>query len=124
MIAMKTLKTTFIILALGLFSITAVAQEKKEKSKKIETIEIQTSAICGMCEERIENDLAYAKGVKYVELDDKTKIVTVEYKTSKTNPDEIRKAISKIGYDADDVEADPVAYEKLPACCKKGNEPH
>jgi len=64
------------------------------------------------------------KGIKYVELDDETKIVTVEYRTAKTNPDEIRKAISKIGYDADDVEADPIAYEKLPACCKKDVPPH
>jgi copper chaperone CopZ len=123
---MKTIKATFIILAMGLFIGNAVAQgEKKEKKqKKIETIEIQTSAVCGMCEERIENDLAYEKGVRYVDLDNDTKIVTVEYKTSKTNPDKIRKAISMIGYDADDVEADKEAHDKLPACCQKGNDPH
>ncbi len=124
---MKTLiKTIILTLAMGLFTGNAVAQEEKKekKQKKIETIEIQTSAICGMCEERIENDLAYEKGVRYVDLDDKTKIVTVEYKTSKTNPDKIRKAISMIGYDADDVEADKEAHDKLPACCQKGNEPH
>ena len=121
---MKTIKATFIILVMGLFTLTTSAQEKKEKPKKVETIKIQTSAICGMCEERIEHDLAYAKGVKFVDLDPETKKVTVEYKTSKTNPDEIRKAISKIGYDADDVEADKEAHDKLPACCQKGNEPH
>jgi len=116
-----TIKIFTIILTMGFISGMALADEKP---KKTETIEIQTSAVCGMCEERIENDLKFEKGIKYVELDDETKIVTVEYRTAKTNPDEIRKAISKIGYDADDVEADPIAYEKLPACCKKDVPPH
>jgi copper chaperone CopZ len=99
----------------------SIAQEKK---KSTEEIKIQTSAVCGMCEERIETNIAYEKGVKKVELDDSTKIVTIGFDPRKTNPDQLRSAISKIGYDADDVAADPVAYEKLPACCKKGNKPH
>ena len=96
----------------------------QEKSKNAEEIKIQTSAVCGMCKDRIEHNLAYEKGIKNVSLDDETKVVTVGYSPKKTNPDEIRKAISKIGYDADDVAADPVAYEKLLGCCKKGNAAH
>lgn len=101
----------------------AQAQEEIEEPKE-KTIKIQTSAICGMCEERIESNISYEKGVKSVELDDETKIVTITYKTAKTNPDKLRKAISKLGYDADDVEADKEAHDKLPKCCQKGTEPH
>lgn len=122
-ISMKKTAITFIImlgLALGSSS-TIMAQDEVPKEKEIK---IQTTAICGMCEERIETNMAYEKGVKSVELDDETKIVTIVYKTAKTDPDKLRKAISKIGYDADDVEADPKAYAKLPACCKKDVEPH
>ena len=97
------------------------AQEVVPKEKEIK---IQTSAVCGMCEERIETNIAYEKGVKSVELDDETKIVTITYKSAKTNPKKLRKAISKLGYDADDVEADPKAYAKLPPCCKKDAAPH
>lgn len=99
----------------------AIAQEKK---KNYEEVQIQTSAVCGMCKERIEHDLAFEKGVKSVVLDNETKIVTVGYSPKKTNPDKIRQAISKIGYDADDVAADPIAYEKLPGCFKKSNKAH
>jgi len=95
-----------------------------QKASKTDTIQIQTSAICGMCEERIEQGLAFEKGVKNVTLDDKTKVVTVKYNVTKTTPEKIRETISKLGYDADDVEADPKAYAKLPACCKKGVTPH
>ncbi len=60
-----------------------------------------TTAQCGMCKTRIEKALHNTKGVKDADLDLKTKIVTVEYKTWKTSPDQIRKAITDVGYDAD-----------------------
>jgi periplasmic mercuric ion binding protein len=96
----------------------------QEKKKNYEEVQIQTTAVCGMCEERIESNIAYEKGVKNVELNDSTKIVTIGFDPRKTNAGNLRTAISKLGYDADDVVADPVAYSKLPACCQKGNKPH
>jgi copper chaperone CopZ len=119
------MKHTVKIILILVISLGTYSMSKAQKSEpKVKEIKIQTSAICGMCEERIESNMAFEKGVKSVELDDKTKIVTIEYRTAKTDPDKLREAISKLGYDADDVEADPKAYEKLPACCKKGVEPH
>jgi hypothetical protein len=53
------------------------------------------------------------------ELDEKNMSITVYYNSKKTDLDKIRKAISQLGYDADDVKADPAAYEKLDGCCKK-----
>ena len=87
-------------------------------------IKIKTSAVCGMCKDRIEQGLAFEKGIKDVSLDLETKICTIKYNPSKTTPDDIRKAISGLGYDADDVAADEKAYEKLPACCKKDVQKH
>lgn len=108
-----------------LFGISgAYAQEKEKEKKKVEEIEIKTSAVCGMCKDRIEEYMAYEKGVKEAGLDLETKVLTLKYQSNKTNPDKLRKAVTKIGYDADDLEADPKAYEKLPACCKKDAPPH
>lgn len=102
-----------ILLAAGIFAMDG----------KFDTIKIKTSSQCDMCKERIEEALAFEKGVKTAELDVETKIVTVTYKKNKTTPEKIRKAISKVGYDADDVAADPKAYAKLDACCKKPDDP-
>ena len=110
-----------IVLAALFISNPAAAQEK---NKNTEEVKIQTSAVCGMCKERIEGNMAYEKGVKSVSLDDKTKEVTVGYDPRKTDADKLRTAISKLGYDADNVAADPEAYAKLPKCCQKGNQPH
>lgn len=90
---------------------------------KFDTIMIKTSSQCDMCKERIEEALAFEKGVKKSELNVETQICTVTYKKGKTSPEKIRVAISKVGYDADDVPADPKAYSKLDACCKKPDDP-
>lgn len=87
--------------------------------KKIETVEIQTSAVCDMCKERIEKQLAFTKGVTAAVLDVESAVVTVSYKASKTNVEEIRKSINLIGYDADESPAIEKAYENLHHCCKK-----
>jgi len=116
----KLLSSSFLaVLCSMIFTGTAFSQEKK-----IDTIKIKTSAVCGMCKERIENGLAYEKGVKDVSLDVETKIVTIRYNTKSTNPDNLRKKISKLGYDADDIPCDKAAYDKLPACCKKDAPKH
>ncbi|MCU0369833.1 MAG: cation transporter [Bacteroidales bacterium] len=119
---MKKLISFLGIMMMAMFLINPVSAQ--EKKKNYEEVQIQTSAVCGDCEQRIESNIAYEKGVKKVELDDSTKIVTIGFDPRKTDAGKLRTAISKIGYDADDVAADKEAHDKLPACCQKGNAPH
>lgn len=106
------MKTYILILSVFFMGmLTMNAQKTKE-------IQIKTSAQCEMCKDRIEKALSYENGVVSSNLDLKTKIVTVVYNPKKISPDRLRLAISKVGYQADDLKADPFAYEALPACCK------
>ena len=107
------MRTTLLII-LATFSMNmAFAQ------KSIETVEIQTSAVCDMCKETIEKQLAFTKGVTAAELDVKTAIATVSFKTNKTTIEDIRAAINEVGYDADESKATKESYENLHECCKK-----
>jgi len=110
-------KKLFIAIILAILSTGAMAQSK------LDSVKIQTSAQCDMCKERIEEALAFERGVKNSQLDLEDKLVTVYYKSSRTNPEDIRKAITRVGYDADDVPADQKAYNRLPGCCKKPGDP-
>lgn len=110
---MKTLK---MILAGILFTTFGVFSQT-------DTLIIQTSAQCGMCKERIEKAMAFEKGVISSELNMESKELTVMYKLNRTDANKIKQAISKVGYDAGDVKANPRAYKKLPACCKKPDDP-
>ncbi len=109
---MKTFKTVSIVTILVIaFSFASSAQGMKY-------VKIKTSAQSELCKTTIENSLAYEKGVKDVELDLKSKVVVVKYSDNKTNYDNLCTAITKLGYDADDLKADKEAYTKLPSECK------
>ena len=110
------------IVAIAFVMFTMLAFGQKEK--KIQEVVIHTSAECGSCKERIEEKLNYTAGVKFAELDVPSHDLTVKFQTAKISLEEIKKILSELGYDADDVKADPKAYEALPACCKVGGMEH
>lgn len=87
---------------------------------QMQSVTIQTNASlkCQKCIDRFKDNVPFFKGVKDYTYDANTAKITINYDSKKTNPDQLRKEISKIGYDADAVKADPAAREKLPACCK------
>ena len=80
----------------------------------------KTSAECGACKERIEGKLNYTSGIKFAELDVPTKELKVKFNTKKITLAEIKNIVAEIGYDADDVKANPESVKKLPACCQPG----
>lgn len=99
-----------------------VASQKSNKTidfdKQIRVI-IQSSVQCGMCESTINNALKAVEGVDEVNVDLTTQLIEVVYNKNKTNVDAVKKAIVASGYDADSQPSNSVAYNNLPACCKK-----
>ena len=96
---------------------SAYSQESITTSNEV--VKIKTSAVCEMCKERIEEEMSTIAGIASSNLDVDTKILTVNFNPAVLTTDDIRKAITKIGYDADDMAASKKAYNKLPKCCKK-----
>lgn len=107
------MKQLLIIMSI-LFSSQVFSQEVK----------IHTSAECGECKERLEKKLNYTKGIKFAEVDLATQDVVIGYNPKKISVDEIKKIISEIGYDADEVKAKPEAVQELPLCCRPGGMKH
>ncbi len=94
--------------------------QSKETGKETAEVKIKTSAQCDMCKKRIEKALKVEKGIKKAVLDVDSKVLTVVYQTKKTDVTAIKNAVTKVGYDADEVKADEKAYKKLPDCCQVG----
>ena len=107
-----------LILFLGL---TGYGQKAPVETGSGFKIEIQTSAICEMCQYALEKDLAFEKGVKEATLNLDDKVMTVVYNPKKTDAQTIRKRITMVGYHADTLARNPIAYDKLPMCCKDGS---
>lgn len=101
----------------GGLTMTGQAQAKK---KAIETITINTPGIQSEpCKLLVENYMAKEEGVTKTVVDYKKHTVKVSYWNDRSNAENIKTAIANAGFDADDVKAEPSAYERLPKGCKR-----
>ena len=102
------------------FLIAATTVTFAQAKKSLQTISIKTPSVqCEMCKKKIEGFMAREEGVTKTVVDYKRKITKVTYWTDRTTPENIKTGIANVGYDADDIVANPESYEKLPNCCKK-----
>ena len=91
------------------------AQTKASLSAKIKTPTVG----CESCKSRIESYLKRYDGVTYVLVNWHRKETMVKYLTDRINIEEIKTAISNVGYEADDILETPDSYQRLPKTCKK-----
>lgn len=118
---MKSLKLVFTIL-IAVFTIqTSVAQDGKKNEKAVikTTIHCDHCKVCETCGQLFDAEMLKIKGVRMYELDETNMTITVHYNGQKTDLTAIKTAITKLGYDADEMKADTAAYDKLDGCCKK-----
>lgn len=118
----KLISTLFLVTCIIVGAKSQNIQDSTLNSDGTVTINIKTSAVCEMCKETLEKAMAYEKGVKNSELNVDTKMLTVTYDAKKTHAAKIKVAVTKAGYDADELHADAKAYERLHSCCKKDSE--
>ncbi len=106
------------IIILAIAAILTLGANAQQVSKGEQTVTIQTNGVCQKCADKFKENVPYFKGVKSYSYDMKTAKLTINYDAKKTNPDQLRTEVSKLGYNADNVKADPAARAKLPACCR------
>ena len=70
----------------------------KKKKKKLATVVFDVEIDCGNCKEKIEKNITFEKGVKEFEVSLENKTVQVKYRPDKTNEENLRQAIEKLGY--------------------------
>lgn len=92
------------------------------QSQSKQEVIIKTSAQCEMCKEKIVSHINMQKGVKKASLNLESGELVVLYNNQKTSDEKLRKEVTSLGYDADDLSGDPKKYEALPMCCKKPQE--
>lgn len=118
-------KRSFALILTMILSMFISLQVSAQKSQNIKTAVIKTTIYCDHCKQcetcgdKFQKDLYNEAGIKRVDIDTKAMTITVVYDSRKIEIDKIKLFISKLGYDADDVKADPEGINKLDACCKK-----
>lgn len=98
------MKTNIIITSLLLFLFSSVSLSGQEKNKKeIATVSFETSIDCDHCVSMIMKNIPFEKGVKDVKCDLSTKVVTIQYQKDKNKPEQLKRALEKLGYTAKEV---------------------
>ncbi|MFY7811136.1 MAG: heavy-metal-associated domain-containing protein [Flavobacterium sp.] len=111
------MKNVILTMFLVLFT-TTNAQEKKEQKSKSVSYEIPVNGNCNRCKKRIENACYSVKGVKKAVWHQDHQDIHLVIDETKTNLDEVRKAIAKAGHDTDKIKSDEETYKNLHHCCK------
>lgn len=84
---------------------TSISQDKKKK--KVETVTFKTTIHCKNCVKKVMDNISFEKGVKDLKVNLEEKLVTVSFDPSKTDAKTLGAAISKLGYNAEQVEEAP-----------------
>ncbi|MEJ6791539.1 MAG: heavy-metal-associated domain-containing protein [Lacinutrix sp.] len=112
---MKILKSTVLVLALLMVSLT-FAQNKNERAS------LEVDGVCLMCKKRIEKASLNTKGVKSATWDVETHELKLIFDERKTNLETITKSIVAVGHDTKELKAIDAAYETVHPCCKYRDE--
>ena len=75
------------------------------------------SAVCGMCEDRIEAAFDQ-KGIVAADYNIETKQLHLVYKAKKWNEESLHKLATGVGHDTDKYKASDEKYANLHGCCK------
>lgn len=89
-----------ILLTFAMF--IAVLANAQNRSEVVFTTEPKMD--CQHCVDKIKNNIRFERGVRTINPDLKTQLVTVQYDGEKTNTENLIKAFAKIGYKATVVE--------------------
>lgn len=112
------LKSIFFLAVLFFATNSVSAQKTNQKAIIKTTLNCDHCKECETCGLKFKTEMLKIKGVKMYELDDKAMTFTIYYNAKKTDLQAIKVAISKLGYDADDVKATSEGIASLDGCCR------
>ena len=97
-----------------IFSTAVMAAQEKDK-QELSTVRFETSIDCENCVKTIMKNIPFIKGVKDVKCDLPTKEVTIQYQKGKADPEQLKRAIEKLGYTAKEIKDKEKEKEKTEA---------
>ena len=109
------MKHLILIALITFLGFSAQAQTKKNKNFKYTT---EVNGNCEQCKKRIEKAAFSVPGVKTANWDITSHQLTVILNEEKSSPEDLNKAVAKVGHDTDSVKATKEDYDKLHGCCQ------
>ena len=112
------MKVKFLITLFLFIGFSSFAQQKAIQKAVISTPGVRSEA----CKTYIDSRLVHEYGISSVKADYKKHTVAIAWFTDRTNIENVKTALANMGYDADDVSAEPEAYKRLSTDCQNPPE--
>ena len=110
------MKKITILMTVLLMGITAIVQAQSDS-----TATFKVYGNCESCKARIEK-AAKAAGATKADWSEETKIIEVNFNSTKTSSDKIQQKIAAVGHDTEKYKSLQNSYDKLPGCYKYPRE--
>lgn len=85
------------LLAIFFVAFGSSANGKSKKDDKQQVV-FDVSMTCENCKRKIEKNIPFEKGVSDLLVNLPSKTVTIEYQSTKTDSEKLKKALEKLGY--------------------------
>ncbi len=112
---MKTKQIFSLMLTVVILTSSMVVAQTKSGNEKVV---FDVNMHCGSCQQKIEKNIAFEKGVKAMEVSLENKTVSLTYDASKTSPEKLQASLVKLGYIASVKAAKACSGEVAKAGCK------
>jgi periplasmic mercuric ion binding protein len=109
------MKNLFLGMMLLVVTLSAQAQDKKNKNAKYS---LEVNGNCEQCQKRIQKAAFSVSGVKMASWNIESHQLDVTLNEEKTSISAVEKAIAKVGHDTKNVLATQEDYDNLHSCCK------
>ena len=122
-------KTITMILAVAMaFAATctvSAADAQGKKKKELKEVNFNVYLHCEDCVEKVNENIAFEKGVKGLEVSLENQTVLIKYDVAKTSEDKLKAAIEKLGYPVHGALAPgqkPILLEDVEAAQEHGHD--
>ena len=78
---------------------TTQTQKKTKKTKEVRTVAFSVSLHCASCVKKINENIAFEKGVKGLDACLGHQTVTIQYDPAKTSEETLKAALVKLGFE-------------------------
>ncbi|MBP6182350.1 cation transporter [Flavobacterium sp.] len=109
------MKNIILILMVSFLGFVAQAQEKKNKNAKYVT---EVNGNCEQCQKRIQKAAFSVLGVKSANWNIETHQLSLILNEEKCSLFDVKKAITRVGHDTDEIKTTKEDYDNLHSCCK------
>ena len=96
-------KVQIILAVMFLFGINTVSAQDRRVNNREEQVVFLVSMDCQNCEQKIKKNIPYERGVRDLTTNLEKQLVTIKYRTNRTNKDRLKKSIEKLGFTCEEV---------------------